>query len=145
MRKTSTLILLLAAQAAFGQSGVGVGEAGGGGMAGIWFRARVAPASSRPWKQTFQGGWNTNIINSYCVAHRFFSLFFDDAQKVFFGYDLLIQAQGDGFRVSFLELGIGPLDLPGTKPRQSDRVQPRADGEGENGRNCRLVNTRLPG
>jgi len=75
--------------------------------------------------QRFDAGFQTRIVNSYFLGHRFL---YHDAHHVFLGYDLLLQAQpqADIFRASFLELGIGALDLPAFAPNK-----PRADEEGQ--------------
>lgn len=125
MHSLRVIVAVIFCSAAFAQTGVGVGTAGGRGTQGVWFRARVEPSSLGPFAQAFSAASQSKITNSYYIAHRFF---FDDAHHVLLGYDLLVesQSQPDSFRVSFLELGIGRLDLPAFGPGQ-----PRADTGGQ--------------
>jgi hypothetical protein len=99
---------------AFAQSGVTVPPNGSPEIQGVGFNARVEPLSPGPWAQSFWAGSQSRIVvrpSSYFVGHRFI---YDAAHHVYLGYDLLIesQPQADTFRASFLELGIGVMDLP---------------------------------
>src|SRR5579862_365203 len=125
MHSLRVIVAVIFCSAAHAQTGVGVGSAGGGGVQGVWFNAHVQPPSSGPWAQVFSAGSQSKITNSYLIAHRFF---FDDAHHLMLGYDLLIETlpQANVFRVSFLGLGIGVLDLPALGPGH-----PRADTEGQ--------------
>jgi len=110
---------------ALAQSGVGIpGNSTGGGAPGVRFSARVDPPSPGPWARNFSIGYEAKIVDSYYVAHRYL---YDDTHDVFLGYDLLIQSQpqADTFLASFLELGIGALELP------SLAGHPRAQDPGE--------------
>jgi hypothetical protein len=102
-----------------------VREGAGGATQGIWFSARVEPPSPGPYAQVFTAGFQTKVYDSYLVGHRYL---YDDTHNVFLGYDLLLQpeAQTDTYRASFLELGLGALELPAIGPNQ-----PRADAEGQ--------------
>jgi len=110
---------------ALAQSGVMVEGRVGAGNQGVSFNTHVEPPSPGPWAQLFSAGFNSYMINSFVVAHRYL---YDDAHHILLGYDLLIesQPQSDAFRASFLELGIGSLELPAIGDGK-----PRADAVGQ--------------
>jgi hypothetical protein len=80
-------------------------------VAGVQFETRAEPASPAP---TLVGGSNGRLVyrgqTGYSAIHRYFH---DDRDLTYAGYDLLIEqdTQPDTFQVTFLELGIGPLDF----------------------------------
>ncbi len=80
-------------------------------MAGVRFESRTEPAISQ---LSFIGSSSGRTIyrgaDGYSATHRYFR---DDSNLTYVGYDVLLEqgSQPDEFKISFLELGLGPVDF----------------------------------
>jgi hypothetical protein len=113
------LIIGLSLSSLISAQGVITAVAGGLGAGSLpRFELKMEPPNP-PFPQRFGSGFsastNGNLNGGSIIAHRYLR---DDSAHVFLGYDLLIepQPQADTYRLSFWELGLGPLDM-GRGPR----------------------------
>jgi hypothetical protein len=102
---------------------VGTWSGFGSPMAGVRFESHTEPEISG---LSFIGSSNGRTIyrgaDGYSATHRYFR---DDSDLTYVGYDVLVEqgSQPDEFKITFLELGIGPLDFAMTP---SGAVNPTA-------------------
>lgn len=87
------------------------GRPGPPGIAPV-FEFKIEPPNP-PFPQGFAGSFSfmtSNLTGENVTAHRYLR---DETNHIFLGYDLLIepQPQADTYRVTFLELGLGQLDM----------------------------------
>jgi hypothetical protein len=105
--------LLLAIAASFHAQTIWTGTFSNGlsSLVGVHFETRTEPpAPALPFIPSSSSRTVYRAQNGYSATHRYFR---DETSLTYVGYDLLVeeQPQPDTFRITFLELGIGPLDF----------------------------------
>lgn len=123
MNAIRLLAALIVASSCFAQSGVTVDSGGSGGAQGVWPVLHIEPPSRGPWAQRFNERFRSSVIIHSYVGHRFLA---ENALHVYFGYDLLIEAQSEAnaFKASFYDLSLSSLDVAGGSPAPWKKLPP---------------------
>ncbi len=118
--KSLALLLAVCASASAQTVWTGIWSNGVSTMAGVRFDSRIEPPDP---PLLFTGSSSGRSIyrgtGGYSATHRYFR---DDIDYRYVGYDLLVEqdAQPDTFKLTFLDLGIGPLEFAVTPNRNTN-------------------------